>query len=536
MFCWTKSSNFWYTVSIEMLYAVKVIKSYINLKLKARTEFLNQTQQSLYTQYFRIVFVFLSKTTATKTVYITMCMHRPIAAFLALQNHPALQQFAISSVRLTGKILGNGSYGVVLEAKMPGAACAVKKIHDIFDMEEEEEGCVNQQITVENSRSKFVHECELMSRLRHPHIVQFLGVCFLQGSTTPALVTELMLTDLYTLLTSAKGKQCKPYIPLGLKYSILHDVAQGLFFLHRSSPPIIHRDLTATNVLLNSAMVAKIADLGVARLMPTTEVPMTKRPGKAAYMPPETQGDMYNESVDVFSFAVLTLFTLTQIFPEPLPTKYIDKGESKSRTEVQRRLNFLEQIRNNFKGQKGLVDVIEMCLDDIPSQRPQIQRLLVLLEVARQETTITHIEMNKLELVQAIEKEQGEHTHQMVKLVQLKDKEIKETIQQKDWEWEVMIKQKVIEYEEAIKQKDKECQIMTEQNERELNERITQLQREKDEAVQQKEREIVNEIMGVLDLEVNKVTREDESSTKDRVGVPDLDSATENLAVVPEVS
>ena len=477
-----------------MLYAVKVIKSYINLKLKARTEFLNQMQQSLYTQYFRTVFVFLSKTTATKTVYITMCMHRPIAAFLALQNHPALQQFAISSVHLTGKTLGNGSYGVVLEAKMPGAACAVKKIHNIFDMEEEEEGCVNQQITVENSRSKFVHECELMSRLRHPHIVQFLGVCFLQGSTTPALVTELMLTDLYTVLTSAKGKQCKPYIPLGLKYSILHDVAQGVFFLHNQSPPIIHRDLTATNVLLNSAMVAKIADLGVARLMPTTEVPMTKRPGKAAYMAPETQGDTYNKSVDIFSFAVLTLFTLTQIFPEPLPTKYIDKGEPKSRSEVQRRLNFLEQIRNNFKSQKDLVDAVEMCLDDVPSQRPPIERVLQLLEVARRETVTTHTEMNKLELVQAI-------TQQMK---QLKEREFKEAIQQKDREWEMVI----------------------EQNKREWNELIKQLHREKDEAVQQKEREIVDGA-----LEVNKsgeVAREKEPFKKDRVGVPGIEPV--NLA------
>ena len=446
---------------------------------------------------------------------------------LAMQT--ALQQFVISSVRLTEKTLGSGAYGVVLEARIPGAACAVKKMHEVLSREEQ--GWVSPQM-VERNRDRFVRECELMSRLRHPNIVQFLGVCFLDlpGSDTPALVTEIMLTDLYKLLMPAEENLCKPYIPLGLKYSILRDVARGLFFLHSQSPPVIHRDLTATNVLLNSAMVAKIADLGVARLMPTTRVPMTKGPpGKPAYMPPETQGSAYNESVDVFSFAVLTLFTLTQTFPEPLPTKYIDKGESKSRTEVQRRINILEQIRNDCENQKDLVDTVEMCLDDVPSQRPQIQMVLELLEVevARQETVTTHIEMNKLELVQAITNEREELTQQ-IELEQLKNREFQEAIQQKDREWEMVIEQKDRQCVETINRKDREWQEVVEQNEREW---ITQLQREKDEAVQLKEKEILDEIEGFLEENNSgEAVREDESSAKDRVVVPD--SATVNLAVL----
>ena len=439
----------------------------------------------------------------------------------------ALQQFVISSVRLTEKNLGSGAYGVVREARIPGAACAVKKMHEVLSREEQ--GWVSPQM-VERNRGRFVRECELMSRLRHPNIVQFLGVCFLPGSDTPALVTEIMLTDLYKLLMPAEENLCKPYIPLGLKYSILRDIARGLFFLHSQSPPVIHRDLTATNVLLNSAMVAKIADLGVARLMPTTGVPMTKGPpGKPAYMPPEAQGSAYNESVDVFSFAVLTLFTLTQTFPEPLPTKYIDKGESKSRTEVQRRINILEQIRNDFKNQKDLVDAVEMCLDDIPSQRPQIQMVLELLEaeVARQETVTTHIEMNKLELVQAITNEREELTQQ-IELEQLKNREFQEAIQQKDREWEMVIKQKDRQCVETINRKDREWQEVVEQNEREW---ITQLQREKDEAVQLKEKEILDEIERFLEENNSRETvREDEASVTDRVVVPD--SATVNLAVL----
>jgi serine/threonine-protein kinase CTR1 len=111
-----------------------------------------------------------------------------------------------------------------------------------------------------------------MSTLRHPNIVQFLGITFFPGSQLPVLVMERLLTSLHDLLEpevdpllSASEKQ---FLPLSLKCSILENVASGLVYLHERSPPVIHRDLSARNVLLNSALVAKIADLGVARIVP----------------------------------------------------------------------------------------------------------------------------------------------------------------------------------------------------------------------------------------------------------------------------
>ena len=164
--------------------------------------------------------------------------------------------------------------------------------------------------------SKFASECRLMSTLRHPHIVQFLGVCYLPGSKLPSLVMERLETNLHELLETT------PNLPLTIKQSILLDVARGLLYLHSQSPPIIHRDLTARNVLLNSAMVAKIADLGVARivdLQPDQLATMTQGPGNIVYMPPEAMGEhtQYNSSLDVFSFGNLALFTLTQEFIGP---------------------------------------------------------------------------------------------------------------------------------------------------------------------------------------------------------------------------
>ena len=144
---------------------------------------------------------------------------------------------------------------------MDGLMCAGKKLHDAL-VEAGNAG-------VQDITQKFVDECQLMSGLRHPHIVQFLGICFLRDSNLPVLIMEYLLTSLDELLES------KPNIPLYLKRSILRDVACGLVYLHNHSPPIIHRDLTSRNILLNSSMVAKVADLGVARIL-------NLRPGQQA--------------------------------------------------------------------------------------------------------------------------------------------------------------------------------------------------------------------------------------------------------------
>ena len=389
---------------------------------------------------------------------------------MALANYQALRQYQIHSVRPTGKILGNGSYGEVIEAKIPGCVCAVKRMHGIF--EREVQGWVDEEMVDENRR-KFVNECELMSRLRHPHIVQFLGVCEFPGSDTPALVTELLDTDLHSLLLPPGRASSKPYIPRDFKFSILRDVARGLLFLHSQSPPIIHRDLTATNVLLNSAMVAKIADLGVARLIPEAAVPkLTKGPGNAAYMPPEAEGERYNEALDIFSLGVLSLFTLTQTFPDPLPVKYRENGKFLSRTEAQRRSAFIEQSREEVKEQGWLVDTIQQCLYDDPDKRPTAQGMLSLLENTETDA-VEYTGMTKLELVQTIEAEREEHTAQRMQ----EEKEFQVTIER---EREITFQQ----YQTAIEEKERELEYITASAQQE--------------AAQQREREIVDELMLML--------------------------------------
>ena len=328
-----------------------------------------------------------------------------------------LQPFVLSNVELTGTTIGAGAYGSVEEVAVPGAICAAKKIHDFF---------LNSAhvppAAIRKATSQFVKECRIMSTLRHPNIVQFLGVCFLPSSRLPALVMERLLTSLHDLLdpetdTPPPPDAPKPFFPLSLKCSILHNVACGLAYLHERSPPIIHRDLSARNVLLNSGMVAKIADLGVARIVPRIRVAatMTKAPGAGVYMPPEALEDKpqdeeeevskakYGSSIDIFSFGVVAIFTFCQTFPSSLlaPT-YREGRQHKARTELERRERYMRMIYRQLREKHPLLQMIEGCLD-FPEDRPSIREVLRLLEEARAEVRDEQTDMNKLELLRALQ-------------------------------------------------------------------------------------------------------------------------------------
>ena len=183
--------------------------------------------------------------------------------------------------------------------------CAGKKIHEVL-LDPGNEG-------VRDIAGRYVQECQLMSDLRHPNITQFMGVCFLPDCQLPVLLMERLDSSLDDLLETV------PNIPLVLKRSMLEDVSRGLLYLHTHNLQIIHRDLTAKNVLLTSSFVAKITDFGNARIVNLQPGQLARTlsrlPGTLAYMPPEalSANARYGPSLDIFSFGHLALFTLNQV-------------------------------------------------------------------------------------------------------------------------------------------------------------------------------------------------------------------------------
>ena len=225
-------------------------------------------------------------------------------------------------------------------------------------------------------------EMSLMMQVRHPNIVESRGVCFLVKHPLPVLLMERLMSSLHAYLLDPSHHA----VELTRKVSILCDVASGLSFLHSHTPAIIHRDMTAKNVLLDSNLKAKIGDFGNARLMdldpecsPET---FTSLPGTLEYMPPEAQGKhtRYDPSLDVFSFGHLALFTITQSRVDLLPPSYSDSEGVHAYSEVKRREKSIDAAKQMLGAKHSLVVLIKSCLHNIPAQRPHTEQIVSRLQ------------------------------------------------------------------------------------------------------------------------------------------------------------
>ena len=261
----------------------------------------------------------------------------------------------LSGVNVSEKRLGHGSYASVFELEYNGQKCAGKKIHEILLQQGEASYTVR----------RFEEECRLLSMLHHPNIVQFLGVYFEEEETVPMLVMEFLPTNLTSCIEQHS------ILPRVTSFPILHDVALGLCYLHGRNPPIIHRDLSSNNVLLTNSMVAKISDLGVAKMLnlsPLQISRMTETPGTPAYMPPEVMiaNPRYDTSIDEFSYGVMMIHVFCGKWPEPQCGQIeMEEGRMIPVTEAERRQNFLEDIGSDHP----LMHLIQKCIHNDPTQR-----------------------------------------------------------------------------------------------------------------------------------------------------------------------
>ena len=265
-------------------------------------------------------------------------------------------------VSLTRQELGRGGWGVVLVGQL---RVAVKQLHETIESQ--------------HNMEMFHREINIMSQLRHPNLVQFIGAVLDHPSGYPMIVTEIMDTSLreaYERKELTPDPSCRPVI-----LSIMHNVAAGLDYLHRLSDPIIHRDVSSANVLLQSIgprkWKAKVSDFGSAKLAKRA---VTGGPGALVYGAPEafqsiTSPDRTKKQttkMDVFSYGILLCEIITCRFPE--------------RVHFQDMLHQVHSISNRPSGTRDtqgslLHSLIVSCCHDDPSRRPTMKEISEQLDV-----------------------------------------------------------------------------------------------------------------------------------------------------------
>lgn len=312
--------------------------------------------------------MFLEKSGTVKKTFARDTMNQKLNADVGQRLKDSVKQFVIKSLSITDNELGRGSYGAVRVAIYQGKECVVKEIYQHFQLQQKARKVVE----------SFLGEINTLSDLRHPCIVQFLGIYYQEGSPLPLLVMEKMYQSLAKLVTES------PNCSSLLMARILHDVACGLAYLH--SRKVIHRDLKADNILLTSSNEAKIGDLGVAKVMQSfiANQQMTKSPGNLTHMPPEALMDnaKYTNKLDVFSFGCVTIYSVVK--EVPIPTEGFRLLDSHDQPvyqrvdEVTRREKYLQKMDHvNF-----LRDLAIECLANSADKRPEASDIAGRLKVA----------------------------------------------------------------------------------------------------------------------------------------------------------
>ncbi|CAN1223798.1 Cysteine-rich receptor-like protein kinase 4 [Linum perenne] len=272
--------------------------------------------------------------------------------------------------------LGRGGYGPVYKGVLPdGQEIAVKKLSE----------------TSTQGLHEFKNEVQLNARIQHVNLVRVLGYCI--DNDEKMLIYEFMPNnslDKY-LYDSAK----RNILDWSRRVEIIQGITQGLVYLQEYSRlPIIHRDLKASNILLDSDFLPKISDFGIAKVFSKNgqETNTVRIVGTIGYTPPEyfSQGT-YSVKSDVYGFGVLLLQIITS---KKVARIYGPAGDSSLQEyafelwEDGRGMEIVEPSLDDTSSSCKLLTCLRialLCVQDDPIDRPSMLQVASML---RNETVV----------------------------------------------------------------------------------------------------------------------------------------------------
>ncbi|GJZ63036.1 kinase RLK-Pelle-LRR-XI-1 family protein [Tanacetum coccineum] len=236
------------------------------------------------------------KTTNDK-IELETIKHGDVCAIINYDGTIAYEDFISATEDFNLKYcIGTGGYGSVYEAKLPsGRTFALKKLHRF----EAKQPAFDQS---------FKNEVHVLTNLRHKNIVKLYGFCL--HNKCNFLVYEYM--EKGSLFCALNDDELAVKVDWMKRVNIIKDVAHALAYMHHDcNPPIVHRDISSNNILLNSEMEGFVADFGAARLLDPDSSNQTVIAGTLGYIAPElAYGMIVNERCDVYSFGVVALETI----------------------------------------------------------------------------------------------------------------------------------------------------------------------------------------------------------------------------------
>ncbi|XP_058108080.1 cysteine-rich receptor-like protein kinase 43 [Magnolia sinica] len=269
--------------------------------------------------------------------------------------------------------LGQGGFGPVFKGKLEdGKEIAVKKLSRSSNQ----------------GKKEFTTEAKLLARVQHKNVVNLLGYC--AHGAEKLLVYEYVANEsLDKLLFKSSDGGKRGVLDWKKRYDVIIGVARGLLYLHEDSHIcIVHRDIKASNILLDDKWNPKIADFGMARLFPEDQTHVNTRvAGTNGYMAPEyVMHGLLSVKADVFSYGVLVL-------------ELISGRKNSSFTGEAEAQNLLEWAWKLYKKGRGIeimdptlsstmstteqvsfcIQVGLLCTQADPKLRPTMRRVVVML-------------------------------------------------------------------------------------------------------------------------------------------------------------
>ena len=379
--------------------------------------------------------------------------------------------------------IGIGAYGIVCKALCDDLLCAAKILHQtLFDPSALKRIASKREHRLPIKR--FEQECEFMSAIKHPNIVQYLGTHKDPESGLPVLLMELMDGSLTDFLESS---HC--LLPYNMEVKFCHDIALAISFLHFNG--ITHRDLSSNNVLMCGNVKVKVTDFGMAKLNDLSpkrsSASFTMCPGTDAYMPPETTKSrpVYTAKIDCFAIGVLIIQMLTREFPTPtdrrislqvdLPQVTSGRVEIKV-SEIKRRESHISQIDPKHP----LLPIALDCLKDKDAERPSAQELcqrVAALKDTLQSVKNTESDSEEMKPQQDIASEKDEEIVELQQQIQEKDK--CDVIEAKNTALMELVQELKQEKCDVIKEKDgviQQCKQIIREKNKQIKEKERQLQ------------------------------------------------------------